>query len=104
MPSEFVDYLAGFLKKQSENYKTYLLAALENKDHCVSVLASSGGVQTNPKDLSSYELLCDAKLFEERIQFSRSGRNEYKIFCLTEFGLKLAEGLRNEGAMTVKPP
>jgi hypothetical protein len=103
MPSAFVNFLADYLKKQSENYKTYLLSALKNEDRCISILASSGGVLTNAKDVRNFELLCDAKIFEEKIQFSHSGRNAYKIFCLTDLGLKLALDIKNEGALTVKP-
>jgi hypothetical protein len=101
MSSEFADYLADYLKKQSKNYRTYLLTALESKDHCVSVLASSGGVINDSKDIRNFELLCDAKIFEEKLQFSRSGRNEYKIFCLTDLGVKLAENLKRDNILTV---
>jgi hypothetical protein len=49
------------------------------------------------------ELLCDAKIFEEKLQFSRSGRNEYKIFCLTDLGVKLAEDLKKDDLLAVHP-
>jgi hypothetical protein len=101
MPNEFADYLAGYLRKQSENYKTYLLAALENEDHCVSIVSQSVGITNESKDLKDFELLCDAKIFTEKIQFSRSGRNMFKIFCLTDIGVKLAEDLKSENAITV---
>jgi len=104
MSTEFSEYLADYLKKQSNNFKTYLLTALENKDHCISLLSSSGGMIHETKDLRNFELLCDAKLFEEKLQFSRSGRNSYKIFCLTALGLKLAEGLKKDELIAVKPP
>ncbi len=103
MSNEFSEYLADYLKKQSTNFKTYLLTALENKDHCISLLASSGGMIYETKDLRNFELLCDAKLFEEKVQFSRSGRNSYKIFCLTELGLKMAEDLKKDDMMAIQP-
>jgi hypothetical protein len=102
MSSEFANYLADYLKKRSNNYKNYLLTALENKDHCISILASSEGVINESKDIRNLELLCDAKIFGERLQFSRSGRNEYKIFCLTQLGLKLAEDLKKDSILTAK--
>jgi hypothetical protein len=101
MPNEFAEYLAGYLRNQSENYKTYLLTALENKDHCVSIVSSSVGITNESKDLKNFELLCDAKIFTEKTQFSRSGRNMFKIFCLTDLGLKLAEDLKREDGITV---
>lgn len=101
MPNEFADYLAGYLRKQSENYKTYLLAALENQDHCISIVSQSVGIANESKDLKNFELLCDAKIFTETTQFSRSGRNVFKIFCLTDLGLKLAEDLRRENGIAV---
>jgi hypothetical protein len=103
MSSEFANYLADYLKQQSKNYKTYLLSAIESKDHCISVLGSSGGVVNDSKDIRNLELLCDAKIFEEKLEFSRSGRNEYKIFCLTELGVKLAEDLKKDSLLTVQP-
>lgn len=103
MSSEFSDYLADYLKQHSKSYKTYLLTALENKDHCISVLGASGGVINDSKDIRNLELLVDAKIFVEKLQFSRSGRNEYKIFCLTDLGLKLAEDLKKDSVLTVQP-
>ncbi len=103
MSIEFADYLADYLKRQSKNYKAYLLSALENKEHCISVLGSSGGVINDSKDIRNLELLCDAQIFEEKLQFSRSGRNEYKIFCLTDLGVKLAEDLKKDNLLTVHP-
>ncbi len=103
MSSEFADYLADFLKRQAKNYKTYLLSALEAQDHCISILGSSGGVINDSKDIRNLEFLCDAKIFEEKLQFSRSGRNEYKIFCLTDLGVKLAEDLKKDNIVTIQP-
>jgi hypothetical protein len=100
MSNEFSEYLAEYLKKQSNYFKEYLLKALENKDHCVSVLSSSGGVVVESKELRDFELLCDAKIFKENVQFSRSGRNAFKIFCLTDLGEKLAEDLKKETEIT----
>lgn len=103
MSSEFSNYLADYLKRQSKNYKTYLLEALESKDHCISRLGSSEGVINDSKDIRNLELLCDAEIFEEKLVFSHSGRNEYKIFCLTDLGVKLAEDLKKDNVLTVQP-
>jgi hypothetical protein len=101
MSNQFSEYLAGYLKRQSDNYKEYLLTALNNKDHSITLLASSGGVNNDSKDLRNLELLSDAQIFQETLQFSRSGRNAYKIFSLTNMGLKMAEDLKNQNAVAV---
>jgi hypothetical protein len=96
MPSEFAEYLASYLKKQAQNYRAYLLQALDDKDRSITVLSSGGGVLVDSKEIRDLELLCDAKIFDVTVQFSHSGRNAFKVFHLTELGVKLAQDLKKE--------
>jgi hypothetical protein len=103
MSEIFADYLSNYLKQHANQFKQYLLAALENKDHYISYLEFSNGVENNSQDLRNCELLCDAQLFRETVQISRNGRNFYKNFYLTNLGLKLAEELRQQKPLETPP-
>jgi hypothetical protein len=100
MSSEFSNYLSNYVKKNSLVLKKYLLLALDNRDHCISFLESSGGMMETSSDLKACEFLRDAKIFQEALKFSRKGRNGYKTFQLTELGLKYAEEIKREKLLT----
>jgi hypothetical protein len=97
MSEELEHYLSSYIQSRVGVFKKYLLAALDNNDHCIWYLESTEGMLVPSSDLKNVQLLRDAQLFNEDVRISRNGRNTYKIYCLTELGLKLASEIRKEG-------
>jgi hypothetical protein len=97
MSEELERYLSSYIQSRVGVFKKYLLAALDNKDHCIWYLESTEGMLVPSSDLKNVQLLRDAQLFTEDVRMSRNGRNTYKIYCLTELGLKLANEIKKEG-------
>jgi hypothetical protein len=97
MSEELQEYLSNYIQHRVGIFKKYLLAAFDNKDHCIWYLESSEGRLLPSSDLKNCQLLRDAQLFNEDVRISRNGRNTYKIYCLTELGKKFAEGVKEEG-------
>ena len=107
MTEELGAYLSSYIKTRVGVFKKYLVAALDNTDHCIWYLESTEGMLTPSSDLKNCQLLRDAQLFHEDVRISRNGRNTYKIYCLTELGKKLAEEIKREGLegkKTGEPP
>ena len=97
MSEELGRYLSSYIQIRVGVFKKYLLAALDNNDQCIWYLESTEGMLVPSSDLKNCQLLRDAQLFTEDIRMSRNGRNTYKIYCLTELGMKLAQEIRKEG-------
>jgi hypothetical protein len=97
MSEELERYLSSYIQSRVGVFKKYLLAALDNTDHCIWYLESTEGMLVPSSDLKNCQLLRDAQLFAEDVRMSRNGRNTYKIYCLTELGLKLATEIKKEG-------
>ena len=97
MSEELGHYLSSYIQSRVGVFKKYLLAALDNNDHCIWYLESTEGMLVPSSDLKNCQLLRDAQLFSEDVRMSRNGRNTYKIYCLTELGMKLAREIRKEG-------
>jgi hypothetical protein len=97
MSEEFQEYLSNYIQSRVGVFKRYLLAAVDNKDHCIWYLESSEGMLAPSSDLKNCQLLRDAQLLSEDVRISRNGRNTYKIYCLTELGKKFAENIKKEG-------
>jgi hypothetical protein len=97
MTEELSAYLSSYIKSRVGVFKKYLLAALDNKDHCIWYLESTEGMLAPSSDLKNCQLLRDAQLLHEDTRISRNGRNTYKIYCLTELGKKLADEIKKEG-------
>jgi len=97
MSAELGEYLSNYIQTRTGLLKKYLLAALDNKDHCIWYLESTEGRLAPSSDLKNCQLLRDAQLFNEDVKMSRNGRNTYKIYCLTELGKKFAEAIKKEG-------
>jgi hypothetical protein len=97
MSEELGRYLSSYIQSRVGVFKKYLLAALDNKDHSIWYLESTEGMLVPSSDLKNCQLLRDAQLFNEDIRISRNGRNTYKIYCLTELGMKLAAEIKKEG-------
>lgn len=97
MSTKLGDYLSEYIQGRVGVFKKYLIAALDNKDQCIWYLESSEGMLVPSSDLKNCELLRDAQLLNEDIRVSRNGRNTYKIYCLTDFGRKIAQQIRQEG-------
>jgi hypothetical protein len=97
MSEELEHYLSSYIQSRVGVFKKYLLAALDNTDNCIWYLESTEGMLVPSSDLKNCQLLRDAQLFTEDVRMSRNGRNTYKIYCLTELGLKLASAIKEEG-------
>ncbi len=97
MSEELKEYLSNYIQTRVGIFKKYILAAFDNKDHCIWYLESSEGMMLPSSDLKNCQLLRDAQLFDEDVRMSRSGRNIYKKYCLTELGKKFAESIKKEG-------
>jgi hypothetical protein len=102
MSEKLGNYLSHYIKGRVGVFKKYLLAALDNKDECIYYLESSAGMAIPSSDLKNCELLRDAQIFREDTKVSRSGRNSYKYFYLTELGRQLAEELKKESLLEDK--
>jgi len=96
-------YLSDYIRTRVGVFKKYLLATLNSKDQCILYLEASEGMPIPSSDLKNCELLRDAQLFLEDTRLSRSGRNTYKVFCLTELGKQIAEQLRKESQLDQAP-
>ena len=103
MSEELGRYLSSYIQSRVVVFKKYLLAALDNNDQCIWYLESTEGMLVPSSDLKNCQLLRDAQLFTEDLRMSRNGRNTYKIYCLTELGMKLAREIRKEGLEGSKP-
>ena len=97
MSEELKEYLSNYIQTRAGLFKKYLLAALDNKDHCIWYLESSEGMLAPSSDLKNCQLLRDAQLLNEDLRMSRNGRNTYRIYCLTDLGKKFAEAIKEEG-------
>jgi hypothetical protein len=100
MSEKLRSYLSEYIQGRVGVFKKYILAALDNKDHCLFYLESSEGMIMPSSDLKNCELLRDAMLFKEDTRVSRNGRNTYKFYCLTDLGKQLAEAIKAEGLMS----
>ncbi len=89
-------YLCDYMQSRIGVFKKYIIAASTNKDKCIFYLESSEGLIIPSSDRKNCELLRDAQIFTEDTKISRSGRNTYKFFCLTEKGKKMAESIKAE--------
>jgi hypothetical protein len=103
MSQELSEYLSTYIQSRVGVFKKYLLAALDNRDQSIWYLESSEGMLVPSSDLKNLQLLRDANLFTEDMRISRSGRNTYKIYCLTELGRKFAAAIKKEGVEGKKP-
>jgi hypothetical protein len=102
MSEKLGNYLSDYIKGRVGVFKKYLLAALDNSDHCIYYLESSVGMAVPSSDLKNCELLRDAQVFREDMKVSRSGRASYRYFYLTELGRQFAEELRKESLLEDK--
>ena len=97
MVEKFADFICKYIQGKAEVFKGYLLAALENKEGYVCFISESLGTDMSIEDVRNGELLADAGLFKEETKFTRSGKNRYQIFHLTDLGREMAEQIKNEG-------
>jgi len=94
--------MCKYIQEQTEPLKGCLLAALNSKEQSLSLLDESLGT-TNPSiDIRLCELLAHAGLFREETKLTRDGRNQYKVFYLTDLGKEMAQQIKNESK--VEPP
>ena len=102
MSESFEEYLCKYIDSRAGVFKKYILAAINNKDGCIWYLESSEGMIVPSSDLKNCEILRDALIFSEDTKISRTGRNTYKVFCLTELGKRFAEEVK-QAAIVEQP-
>ena len=96
MSQQLQDYMCKYVQEKTELLKGCLLAALNSKEQYLSLLDESLGT-TNPSiDVKLCELLAKAGLFREENKLTRDGRNQYKLFYLTDLGKEMAQQIKNE--------
>ena len=86
MSRPFEDFMCKFIQEQANTFKSYLLAALDSKDICLTYLESRLGTALPSMDIRNCEFLIDARLFREETKITIDGRNRYKLFYLTDLG------------------
>ena len=96
MSQKLQDYMCKYVQEQIEPLKGCLLAALNSKEQYLSLLDESLGTPTPSIDLKLCELLANAGLFREENKLTRDGRNEYKLFYLTDLGKEMAQQIKKE--------
>jgi hypothetical protein len=96
MSEELGKYLSEYIQNRVGVMTKYLLAALENKDCTIWILEASEGTQLPSSDFKNLQLLRDAQLFTEEFRISRNGRNTYRIYKLTDLGIKFGEKVKEE--------
>jgi hypothetical protein len=100
MSEKLSTFLREYIQGRVGVFKKYILAAFDNKEHCIFYLESSEGMVFPSSDLKNCELLRDAGIFNEDTRVTRNGRNTYKFYCLTDLGQKMAEAIKAEGLLT----
>jgi len=103
MSQKLGNYLSEYIQSRVGVFKKYLIAALNNKEQNIWYLESTEGSIVPSSDLKNCELLRDAQIFREDTRISRSGRNIYKVFSLTDFGRQIAEELKKESEIAPEP-
>ncbi|HYA78032.1 MAG TPA: hypothetical protein VEF91_04880 [Verrucomicrobiae bacterium] len=96
MSRQLQDYMCKYVQEKTELLKGCLLAALNSKDQYLKLLNESLGTPTTSVDLQLCELLANAGLFREETKLNRDGRNEYKLFYLTDLGKEMAMQIKKE--------
>jgi hypothetical protein len=96
MSQQLQDYMCKYVREKTELLKGCLLAALNSKEQYLSLLDESLGTPTPSIDLKLCELLANAGLFHEETKLNRDGRNEYKLFYLTDTGKEIAMQIKKE--------
>ncbi len=91
------DYMYKFIQSQNEALKGCIIAAFDSREHYLSLLDESLGTPIPSGDIKLCELLTNAGLFREEIKMTRDGRNRYKVFFLTDAGVKIAKQIKVEG-------
>ena len=94
--SRFEDFICKYFQEQSDIFKKYLLVAADSQDQFLCYIESSQGTQLPSVDIRNCELLTDARLFREETKVTRDGRNQYKLFYLTDLGKEMAKQIREE--------
>ena len=96
MSQKLQDYMCKYVQEKLEPLKGCLLAALNSKEQYLSLLDESLGTPIPSIDLKLCELLANSGLFREEIKLNRDGRNEYKLFYLTDLGKEMAMQIKKE--------
>jgi hypothetical protein len=100
---KFEDFICKYFQEKTNLYGQYLLVASDSQDQFLSYLYSSQGATIPSVDIRNCELLTEAGLFREEIKLTRDGRNEYKLFYLTDLGKEMARQFK-QGAYSDELP
>ena len=103
MVQSLEDFLCNYMLSQAKPLKGCLLAAINSKDCCLSLLDESLGTPVPSEDLKLCGLLAAAGLFREEIKLTRDGRNRYRLFYLTDSGRQMAEQAKTEESTGTNP-
>ena len=104
MSERFNDYICQYIKEQTGLFKRYLLAALDSQEQTLRFLDASLGTHVPSVDIRNCELLTDVHIFREEIKLTHDGRNQYKLFYLTDLGKDIALQMREESYTDEMPP
>lgn len=96
MSQKLQEHMCKYIQEQIEPLKGCLLAVLNSKEQYLNLLDESLGTPTPSMDLKLCEFLANAGLFREEIKLNRDGRNEYKLFFLTDVGKEIAMQIKKE--------
>ena len=91
MSQKFEDLMCSYILGQTDVLKNYLLAAFKSQAGFLCYIAVNLGTPVPSVDLRNCELLTDAGFLHEETNFTRDGRNQYKVFSLTAVGRHVAK-------------
>lgn len=94
--SQLDEYLTKYITQRSIVLEKYVLEAFDNEDKRVLCMESFQGTILPSDDLKNCEFLRDAEIFSEEIKIHRNGHNCYRVFRLTQKGLRFAEDLKQQ--------
>jgi hypothetical protein len=100
--SQLDEYLTKYITQRSLVLEKYVLEAFDNENKRLLCMESFQGTILPNEDLKNCEFLRDAEIFSEEIKIHRNGHNCYRVFRLTQKGLKFAEDLKQHSPIRKK--
>jgi hypothetical protein len=94
--SQLDEYLTKYITQRSIVLEKYVIEAFDSEDKRVLCMESFQGTILLNDDLKNCEFLRDAEIFSEEIKLHRNGHNCYRVFRLTQKGLRFAEDLKRQ--------
>jgi hypothetical protein len=94
--SQLDEYLTKYIAQRSIVLEKYVIEAFDSEDKRLLCMESFQGTILLTDDIKNCEFLKDAEIFTEEIKIHRNGHNRYRVFRLTQKGLKFAEDLKQQ--------